>query len=462
MIDRAWLAAFLAASAIGVSGAAQAAPNILLIFGDDMGVETLASYGVGENPPTTATLDELAADGMRFANFWVQPVCSPTRATVITGRYGFRTGIGRPVGGPGPLPERPDIPEWASPAPAASGGGAGGMGGMGGGELRSLPRHGLPTSEYADAKNGWLTHPNDVGFDHFSGLIAGTVDTYFAWTKVVNGEPNGGVGYTATDKTNDAIEWIGEQGDDPWFVWFAFNLPHTPIHLPPEELWQEDHSDLDRATIDGDRQHEYFNAMIEAMDTEIGRLLDSMDPDVRENTYVIFLGDNGTTGGDVRAPFQQGRSKGSVYQGGVHTPLIVAGPGIEPGTVPDVIVNSTDLFTTIMELAEIDPAATIPDNVVHDSISFASVLSDANATPRDWVYVDEFFGGWAGIETADYAMRDERFKLVRFDMEEQFYDLLEDPYEHNNLLESDLSVSQRSALIRLRARVRNLRESESE
>ena len=480
MIKRVWLGTALAASALGISGAAQAAPNILLIFGDDMGVETLASYGVGESPPTTATLDELAAEGMRFANFWVQPVCSPTRATVITGRYGFRTGIGRPVNQSGPLPEPPATPDWASPASIASGGGMGGMGGMGG------PRHGLPTGEYtlpmafrdnpdlgyrtaafgkwhlADDKNGWLTHPNDVGFDHFSGFITGTVDTFFAGTKVVNGEPGGVIGYTATDKTNDAIEWIGEQGENPWFVWFAFNLPHTPIHLPPEALWQEDHSDLSRETIDGDRQHEYFNAMMEAMDTEIGRLLDSMDPDVRDNTYVIFLGDNGTTGGDVRAPFQQGRSKGTVYQGGVHTPLIVSGPGIEAGTVPDVIVNSTDLFTTIMELAGIDPVSTIPDDVVHDSVSFASVLSDANATPRDWVYVDEFFDGWDGIETADYAMRDERFKLMRFDMEEQFFDLLEDPYEHNNLLDGDLSVSQRSALIRLRARVRDLRGSESE
>ena len=88
-------AAFLATAAL--SGVAQAAPNILLIIGDDMGVETLASYGVGENSPKTATLDEMARQGMRFTNFWAQPVCSPTRATILTGRYGFRTGVGFPV-----------------------------------------------------------------------------------------------------------------------------------------------------------------------------------------------------------------------------------------------------------------------------------------------------------------------------------------------------------------------------
>ena len=116
-------AAFFAAATI--SGAAHAAPNILLIFGDDMGVETLASYGLGENPPKTATLDEMAQEGMRFTNFWAQPVCSPTRATVITGRYGFRTGIGRPAGGGGQLPDIPEVPEWASPAPSSMGGGMG-------------------------------------------------------------------------------------------------------------------------------------------------------------------------------------------------------------------------------------------------------------------------------------------------------------------------------------------------
>ena len=93
---------------------ASAAPNILLIIGDDMGVETLASYGLSEQAPATAALDALASEGVRFTNFWAQPVCSPTRATVITGRYGFRTGIGRPVGS-GPMPPPPEIPA-ASPA----------------------------------------------------------------------------------------------------------------------------------------------------------------------------------------------------------------------------------------------------------------------------------------------------------------------------------------------------------
>jgi arylsulfatase A-like enzyme len=491
--------ATLVAGTVSFSGAAQAAPNILLIFGDDMGVETLASYGVGENPPTTATLDEMAREGMRFTNFWAQPVCSPTRATVITGRYGFRTGIGRPAGGGGSLPAIPEEPEWASPAPVAAAGGMGaGMGaGMGGGRgagrgaaaggdpLQGLPRHGLSAEEYtlpmafranaelgystaaigkwhlADGDNGWIDHPNNVGFDHYSGLITGTTSTYFSWNEVANGEVTGETGYTPADKTDDAIAWIEEQGEQPWFMWFAFNLPHTPIHLPPEDNWQADHSDLDSRTISAADGDAYFDAMMEAMDTQIGRLLASMDAAVRDNTYVIFLGDNGTSGGQVRAPFQNGRAKGTIYQGGVNTPLIITGPGIGPGAEPDALVNSSDLFVTIMEMAGIDPEETVPGDVVHDSVSFFPVLSDPSGpSPRDWVYVDEFFGGFAGVETADYAMRNERYKLLRFEGEEEFYDLQDDPFEHENLLVGELSADQQAEYLTLQEQIATLRSSE--
>ncbi len=482
------LAAMLGIAASSTA-AAQAAPNILLILGDDMGVETLGSYGLGANPPITATLDEMAREGLRFTNFWSQPVCSPTRATIMTGRYGFRTGIGRPVNRGGPLPDIPELPEWASPAPSATdggmGGGMGGMGGMGGGDLQGLPRHGLSAEEYtlpmafranetlgyttaaigkwhlADPLNGWLEHPNRVGFDHYSGLITGTTDSYFSWNKVVDGEVTGMVGYTPADKTDDAIAWIQDQGDRPWFLWFAFNLPHTPLHLPPEENWQSDHSNLDPKSISPGAADEYFNAMIEAMDTQIGRLLASLDPEVRENTYVIFLGDNGTLSGDVRAPFEAGRAKGTIYEGGVNVPLIITGPGVERGAVPDALVNSSDLFLTIMEMAGIDPDETVPDDVIHDSVSFLSVLSNPDdPSPRDWIFADEFFGGFAGVETADYAMRNERYKLLRFDGTEEFYDLKEDPFEHENLLMGELSAEERADYRSLQEQISNLRSSE--
>ena len=264
---------------------------------------------------------------------------------------------------------------------------------------------------------------------------------------MVDGEVTGATGYAPTDKVDDAIAWIGARGDRPWFMWMGFNLPHTPLHTPPDDARH------------GNSNSQY-GAMIEAMDTHIGRLLAAISPDVLENTYVLFLGDNGTQSGNVTAPFQNGRAKGTVYQGGVNVPFIVSGPGVPRGAVSEALVNSTDLFVTIMEMAGIDPAETIPADVTHDSVSFLDTLSDPAASPRDWVYADEFFGGFEGVETADYAMRDERYKLMRFDGVEEFYDLQADPYEHENLLAGALSAEERAAYGKLQAEIEKLRSSE--
>ena len=456
---------------------AQQPPNILLIIGDDMGVETLASYGLGDNPPKTAALDKLAREGLRFENFWAQPVCSPTRATVITGRFGFRTGIGRPVGG-GPLPEPP-------PKPAGAAAESRGAPNAASPEDFALPRPHLLLSEYtlpkalkehADAdyataaigkwhlampENGWTDHPNTVGFDYFSGLMGGGPESYFAWNKVVNGEVAGTVGYTPTDKVDDAMAWLDEHGDEPWFLWLAFNLGHTPLHLPPADVWQSDYSDHDPQSVPEEHWVDYFNAMVEAMDTEIARLLDSLEPEVRENTYVIFMGDNGTYDPVVSAPFRHGRAKGTIYEGGVNVPLIVSGPGIGRGGVSGALVNSTDLFATILEMAGVNPETAIPEDVTTDSVSFMASLADpAGPSEREWLYADEFFGGFDGVDGADYAMRNARYKLLRFEGVEEFYDLEADPYEYDNLLAGELTTHERAEFEALREQIRLLRASE--
>ncbi|MGI9257575.1 MAG: sulfatase-like hydrolase/transferase, partial [Gammaproteobacteria bacterium] len=173
-MKRFWSLALLTAFIAGQT--ADAAPNILLILADDMGVEALSVYGVGKTTaPSTATIDSLAEEGVLFRNFWSQPVCSPTRATVMTGRYGFRTGVGRPIaphvdgGGSGPLPPPPAKPAGAPWEPP----------GMGRNPGNPVSR-GLPASEFmlpmaldagsdiayrtaaigkwhlADPDNGWL------------------------------------------------------------------------------------------------------------------------------------------------------------------------------------------------------------------------------------------------------------------------------------------------------------------
>ena len=453
------------------------AANILLIIGDDMGVETLRSYGLGENPPATPHLDEMAREGVRFNNFWSQPACSPTRATIMTGRYGFRTGIGAPVNARGPLPEPPAVPDWAL-ANVTIGNMSGGMAGviaargMGGVGPRSVPRNGLSVNEYtlpmafndnaelgystaaigkwhlADLSNGWLDHPNRTGFGHFSGSLYGSPESYFAWNKVINGEVAGVTGYTPVDKVDDAIAWIGDQGGNPWFLWFAFNLPHRPLHMPPDDA-RIGTSDLS------------YPAMIEAMDTQIGRMLASLEPEDRENTYVIFMGDNGTHNEEVSAPFQAGRAKGTLYRGGVNVPFLVTGPNVQHGVISEALVNSVDLFATIMEMAGIEPTKTIPAEITHDSISFLPTLSNPMSTPRDWIFADEFLGGFAGVSSAYSAMRNKRYKLLSLGSVEEFYDLEMDPYERNDLLAGELSSDENTEYFALQREIASLRGSET-
>jgi len=308
----------------------------------------------------------------------------------------------------------------------------------------------------ADVNNGWLQHPARAGLDFYSVVMDG-INSYFAWRKVVDGEVVGTTRYSATDRTDTAIAWLDEQGQQPWFMWLSFTLPHTPLHLPAAELLQSDYSDLAPSADPTENPVRYFHAMIEAMDTEIARVLDSLDSEVRENTYVIFIGDNGTDNGSIIEPFRRGHAKGTVYQGGVNTPLIVAGPGVERGRVSDALVNSTDLYATILEMAEVDLENVIPDRVTLDSVSFIPYLRDPELrSRREWVYADVFAGSFEGVADADYAMRNDRYKLLRHQGAEEFYDLAQDPYEHNNLLEGALSEEARDQYRSLSSEIANL------
>ena len=476
------LCVFLAVPVANAQGRDGSSPNILVIIGDDMGVETLASFGVGAQTPKTATLDALAQQGVSFGNMWAQPVCSPTRATILTGRYGFRTGVGAPTGdrdARGAMPEPPPVPAGVVEFGMGAGMG-GGMAGADGGA-----RWGITLDEFtltqgfaarpdlgydkaaigkwhlADVRNGWQNHPNLVGFDHFSGLVRCCVESYFAWVHLENGEFSTRTGYAVSDKVDDAIEWLGNpsERDAPWFLWMAFNTPHTPIHMPPDDLLQSDFSDVfaDGAQPDNRR---YFDAMIEAMDTEIGRLLDHIGPEVLENTYVLFIGVNGTGSNVVQAPFRTGHAKGSVYNGGIHVPFLVTGPGVARGATSDALVNSTDLFATILEMAGIDVGEVVPAGIKLDSVSLFPYLADPDRESiREWVYAGAFMTD-LGVGSGEFTMRNDRYKLLVDEGIEHFFDLQADPYEHNDLLAGDLSDEQREQYEQLKAQTDALHASE--
>lgn len=403
-------------------------PNILLIIADDMGIDASPCYDFGAEKPAMPNLKRLCEQGVVFEQVWATPTCSSTRATLLTGRYGFRTGIGAAIG--------PNTPS----------------GGIGLNEMsiQRFLKQNAPANystavigkwHLADQRNGGANNPTMMGIDYYAGLLAGVHQDYSNWQYTENGVTKTVTSYATTTFTDKAITWLAQQ-QQPWFLWLAYTAPHEPFHLPPAELHQ--HSELSGAETDIRRNPlPYYLASLESLDYEIGRLLDSLAQDVRKNTIIIFIGDNGTPNRVIQAPFQTNQAKGTIFEGGIHVPLVIAGTGVtRKGEREDALINSTDFFATIAELAG------IPNASQSDSISFALLLTQTNNHPRQFAYA-EFFGSQDPRQQQNqgWTIRNDRFKLIELDTGNRFfYDLLADPAEQINLLISSLGELEKQQL----------------
>lgn len=381
-------------------------PNVVVIVADDFGVDLLGAYGEGAAPPCTPNLDQLAAQGMLFRNAWTNPLCAASRASLLTGRHAFRVGIGGPTGGaPGLGLDEFILPELLGYESAALG-------------------------KWGIAGTLGPAHPNDSGFGHFAGGIQGGLgNDYYDWNKVIDGQTVGSTTYATVDTTDEAIEsLLTMQG--PWLLWVAYHAPHSPWQEPPPGLCP---SIACPQTWCGNlppnpTNRELAKAMVEAMDTEIGRLLltlDAVDPDA----WVFFLGDNGTAKQVSEPPFLGSHSKGSLYEGGVRVPLLVRGPGVKQAECAGLVAG-VDLFATLGELARI-PAAT------EDSVSMVPYFTDPMLALRETVYAERFEPNHATLPFANHsrAVRNARYKLIRVTGQpDELYDLEQDPFETNDLL----------------------------
>lgn len=431
--------------------------NILVIVADDLGVDMLKVYGEGfekacdvngnecttdddcddagevcqENLPPTPNIDALRANGILFRNAWANPTCSPMRATVQTGRYGLRTTVGF-AGNPLPL-EEIIIPEVLTQQPGV------------------IPR-------YAHAAIGkWHLGggPNDHGYSHFAGTQQNIGD-YFEWQRIVNGVADDlmEMEYATTVNVDDALGWIGQQ-TKPWFMWLAFNAPHTPIQAPPGGLHSY-HGMIRPALPVPDEEGTHpicedpyrrlcYEAMIEALDTEVGRLLGSLlEEGVLNNTLIIFVGDNGTWGEVTVPPFDPTHAKFKLYEGGINVPLIISGAGVtNPGRESSALVNTTDLFATILETAGIDVANALPEGLLLDSVSLVPIINDPPSDSlRAFVFSDQFRQRGSNINDGVTIRNQDGFKLIRFTNPPttntvEFYDLLDDPFEKKDLYDDD-------------------------
>lgn len=398
-------------------------PNILLIIADDMGLDATPGFDIGDEKPTVPNLQNMINSGVRFTNLWSYPTCTPTRSSILTGKYGFRTGVMK-------VDDELSLSETS---------------------LQKFLDNNNTGYDHAVIGKWHVSktpsHPTQIGVGYYAGLLSGAVQSYTNWNLTENGVTNTSTEYTTTKFTDLAIDWVKQQ-NQPWFLWLAYNAPHTPFHLPPNNLHSQGNLPSDQGSIDANPLP-YYMAMIEAMDSEIGRLLNSMTQDEKDNTVIIFIGDNGTPGAAAQ-DYRTQRVKGTLYQGGVNVPMIVSGKNIGRfNEVDENLLNTTDLFATIADIANTGT------NELNDSKSFKELLSSSSTTNfRGFTYTEH--GKTSGND--EYTVRNLTHKYIKFtNGDEAFYKLSNDFFERTNLLDSSLSTNDQKELDELKEFLNNLK-----
>ena len=395
-------------------------PNILFIMVDDLGKDWISCYGADEIK--TPNIDTLAAGGMKFHNAWSMPQCTPTRVTLLTGQYPWRTG----------WVNHWDVPRW-------------GVGYFDWNEYITFARVMKGASYVTCAAGKWQINDFRIepkamkkhGFDKWcmwTGYESGNKPSGERYWDAYINTPEGSKTYTGKFGpdiyTDYLIDFMKENKDKPMCLYFPMALTHGPlVHTPSEP----DAMGKDRHT-----------AMVRYTDDIVGRLVKSIDDlGIRERTIIIFTTDNGTSGG-LRGTIDGIRPSGgkaSKFEGGVSEPFIVNCPGlVAKGAETDALTDFSDLLPTFAELG----GAKLPKDVKLDGVSIAPlILGKAKDTPRKWIMA--LGHGAAKLDTqgvhgaspfVSRVIRDKRWKVwVNTKGEiDQLYDMKNDPYERKNLV----------------------------
>lgn len=383
-------------------------PNVILIMADDFGYECVGANG--GTSYKTPNLDKLAANGIRFENCFVQPLCTPTRIQLMTGKYNVR-----------------NYTQFGILDPSQKTFGnffhnAGYVTGIFGkwqlGNNKNLPKHfGFDTytlwqhtrrpTRYANP--GLEIQGNEINF--------------------TNGE------YGPQIFIEHLLKFIETNKDKPFLAYYPMCLTHAPFQPTPDSPdWDS------KRTGEEYSNKKHFKEMTEFVDKNVGRIVKKLaETGLTEKTLIIFLGDNGTgrqiTSQFKGKPYQGG--KGSTTEAGMHVPLIVSFPNkIKSGNVNTNLVDSTDFLPTIAEAAGIE----LPQDAERDGISFYPQLLGQETKPREWVY-SWFLGQRISGQESVFAF-DKHFKLYR---EGTFFDLSNDPKEKNPLNSELLNEKQKNA-----------------
>jgi len=411
-------AALTLALMMNASAACAGKPNIVYIVADDLGWKDVGFNGCTDIK--TPNLDRLAETGVRFTQFYAQPMCTPTRAALLTGRYPFRYGL-QTIVIPSVSTYGLATDEWLLP--------------------QALKDAGYQTAiigkwhlGHGDKKY-W---PKQRGFDYQYGPLIGELD-YFTHEEhgAVDWYRNNKVvkekGYTTTLLGDDAVKYINERdAATPFFLYLTFNAPHTPYQATQEYI--------DRYKSIEDPTRRIYAAMVTCLDDEIGRVVAALDKKgVRNSTLIIFQSDNGGTRNamftgvmtDVskikipcdNGPYRDG--KGMLYEGGTRVCALANWPGhIPAGVTVNEMIHVVDLYPTLAKLTGASTGKCKP----LDGLDVWGTISEGNPSPRTEIIYN--------IEPFRAAIRQGDWKLVwrtLLPSSIELYNIAQDPSEKNNV-----------------------------
>jgi arylsulfatase A-like enzyme len=402
---RFWIIAFTCWLGVECSGATR--PNVLLILSDDQGY---GDFGVtGNRFVETPVLDKFARTGIQFDRFFVSPVCAPSRASVLTGRWWLRTGVwGVTQSRENMRPSEVTLAEAFKPA-------------------------GYRTGCFGKWHNGEqfpYTAPGQ-GFDEFLGFNNGHWNNYVDAELIRGSQFVKTKGFVADVLTDEAIAFIEKNKAQPFFCYVPFNLPHAPFQVPDKYFNKYKAKGLDDVLS-------AVYGMCENIDDNVGRLLATLERlKLRENTIVLYFSDNGANTDRYNAGMR-GR-KGSVHEGGTRVPLWVQWPArFKEPRVINQISTHIDLYPTLLELCGVK----LPPGPKIDGVSLVPLLDGKSANwPERILFSHQSSGARPEMGKRD-AVRTQRFRAVReasnqaADDNWQLYDMVDDPGEKTNIARS--------------------------
>jgi arylsulfatase A len=451
------LAAFMPAPILSAAQPAKK-PNIVFILADDLGVGDLGCYG--QTKIKTPSLDRLAAEGMRFTNFYSGcSVCAPSRCTLMTGKHlghaTVRDNMQRAKGSEGQHPMQSNTVTVAQLLKKA------------GYATAIVGKWGLGMPEDQSS-------PLNFGFDHHYGyLCQGMAHTYYPpylWRddkqEPLPGNPPyqygqkaaiepSGKTYSQDPMTDDALNWLREHKEEPFFLYLAFTVPHVSLQVPEDSLaeyrgkWPETPVTDSKHYSNHDTPRAAYAAMITRMDRDVGRLMALLkELNLDDDTLVVFASDNGAvfalSGTDPEFFRSNGDLRGykqDLYEGGIRTPFLARWPGrIEPGTTSDLLGAFWDVLPTLSELAHTSAPADI------DGLSIVpTLLGRPGQKPHEYLYWEYQSGGRA------QAVRFGDWKAIRNQVNRspnsvpELYNLASDPGEKINVADEHADIAAKAA-----------------